>query len=366
MTNPKPTICLNMIVKNESRVITRCLDSVKDVIDYWVISDTGSTDGTQQIILDYFTHHSIPGLLLENEWQNFAHNRNLALEHALGKTDYILIMDADDRLLTENHGFRFQNLSADSYTLKLHLGNITYYVTKLIKGDLPWRWQGVLHEYLDCPQGFNSTNHPDDCKIQAATDGARSQNPHKYLDDALVLEKALQTEPNNTRYQFYLAQSYRDAGIPEKALPHYQKRAEMGGWAEEVYYALTEVAHHKHQLDYPLTAVLDAYLKAYAYRPQRLEALYYAVRLCRIEEHFHLGYQLGWIARGTPQPNDVLFLNNSVYEWRFMDELSICAVYAGKAQEAVEMMSTLLQSAQLPADQKNRLESNLGFAQSRL
>jgi len=46
----KPTVCLNMIVKNESEVITRCLKSVLPLIDYWVISDTGSTDGTQKII----------------------------------------------------------------------------------------------------------------------------------------------------------------------------------------------------------------------------------------------------------------------------------------------------------------------------
>ena len=45
-----PSICLVMIVKNESQVIKKCLESVKDYIHYWVICDTGSTDGTQQII----------------------------------------------------------------------------------------------------------------------------------------------------------------------------------------------------------------------------------------------------------------------------------------------------------------------------
>lgn len=365
MTNAKPTICLNMIVKNESRVITRCLDSVKDIIDYWVISDTGSTDGTQQIIQNYFAQHQIPGLLLENQWENFAHNRNIALEHALGTADYILIMDADDRLLHDTD-FRFTNLSADSYMLKMHLGGITYYVTKLIKGDLPWYWEGVLHEYLDCSQPFDSDTHPDTCQIQAATDGARSQNPNKYLDDARVLEQALESEPNNTRYQFYLAQSYRDADLPEKALPEYQKRITMGGWAEEVYYAMLEVAHHKHQLGHALPEVLEAYLAAHYYRPQRLEALYYAVRCCRIAEHFYLGYQLGWQARGTPQPDDVLFVENDIYAWRFADELSICAVYASKAAEAVEMMTTLLESTHLPAAHRERLENNLSFARSRL
>src|SRR5580704_1601575 len=57
------TICLNMIVKNESRVIQRCLDSVKHIIDYWVIVDTGSTDGTQNVIKDFMK--DIPGDLYE-------------------------------------------------------------------------------------------------------------------------------------------------------------------------------------------------------------------------------------------------------------------------------------------------------------
>jgi glycosyltransferase involved in cell wall biosynthesis len=42
------SVCLNMIVKNESKVIERCLRSVKGCIDYWVIVDTGSTDDTQK------------------------------------------------------------------------------------------------------------------------------------------------------------------------------------------------------------------------------------------------------------------------------------------------------------------------------
>lgn len=365
MINEKPTICLNMIVKNESRVITRCLDSVKGIIDYWVISDTGSTDGTQQIIRDYFDQQGIPGILLENEWKNFAYNRNIALDAALGKADYILIMDADDQVLADE-GFRFQSLVADCYMLKLHLNEISYYVPKLIKGNLPWRWEGVLHEYLDCPHPFSTDTHPDTCRIQAATDGARSQNPNKYLDDAKVLEQALEQEPHNTRYQFYLAQSYRDAGLPEKALENYQKRIAMGGWAEEVYYAMMEVGHQKQQLNHPLNQVLESFVAAYQYRPQRLEALYYAVRLCRITEHFHLGYQLGKEALGQPIPNDVLFVDNSVYNWRFQDELSICAVYAGKAAEAAKMMAELLASPSLPAEQKSRLENNLSFAQSRL
>ena len=64
----QPTICLTMIVKNESQVIRRCIDSVKDYISYWVIVDTGSTDGTQDLIKEIMTEYNIPGELHERPW----------------------------------------------------------------------------------------------------------------------------------------------------------------------------------------------------------------------------------------------------------------------------------------------------------
>lgn len=366
MTRKKHNICLNMIVKNESKVITRCLDSVKDLIDYWVISDTGSTDGTQDIIRNYFQQHHIDGELLEHEWCDFAHNRNLALKAARGKTDYILIMDADDYLIKADT-FRLPPLKAGCYALKTQRKGITYYCDKLIRSSLPWRWEGVLHEHLYCPINYSIGKIADDCELQSTAEGARSQNPTKYWDDAMVLEKGVLAEPNNTRYRFYLAQSYRDAGFPEKALENYQKRADMGGWEEEVYYALLEVGHQKQKLNHPALDVIEAYLKAYHYRPQRLEALHCALRLCRIHAHFHLGYQLGWSASGILLPtDDVLFVDNSVYEWRFLDELSVCTIYANKLQEGALMIESLLRENRVPADQIPRIKANLDFAKNQI
>src|SRR3972149_9108675 len=84
---PRKTICLNMIVKDEALVIERCLGSVKHLIDYWVIVDTGSKDGTQEIIKNYLK--DIPGELYESPWVDFAHNRNEALDFANNKGDYL-------------------------------------------------------------------------------------------------------------------------------------------------------------------------------------------------------------------------------------------------------------------------------------
>lgn len=59
-----------MIVKNETHIIRECLESVAPYIDYWVISDTGSTDGTQELITKFFEEKGIPGELHQDEWRD--------------------------------------------------------------------------------------------------------------------------------------------------------------------------------------------------------------------------------------------------------------------------------------------------------
>ena len=88
-----PKICLNMIVKNESKIIKRFLDSVVSLIDGYCICDTGSTDNTCEIIQTYFKEKNMPGKLVEKEFIDFATNRNFALEecHSLTDIDYILL-----------------------------------------------------------------------------------------------------------------------------------------------------------------------------------------------------------------------------------------------------------------------------------
>ncbi len=353
----KPSICLNMIVKDESHVILRCLESVKDVIDYWVISDTGSTDGTQQIIRDFFTRHQIPGELHEHPWKHFAHNRNLVLDLARDKADYLFMMDADDEFI-HPPGFQFAHLTEGSYYINCILHGVTYARRHLIRTDLPWKWNGVIHETLECSHPFTTPVYPEG-HIVASTEGARGQNPDRFKADIAVLKAALVEEPDNTRYQFYLAQSYRDDGNLEQALQEYQKRAEMGGWEEEVYFSLFEVGRIQARLGKPQSQVLESLLQAYAYRPRRLEALYHAVRICRHKGHYQLGYHLGHAAVDTPLPDDVLFVSASIYEWQFKDEIAVCASWIQRKPEAKKLFSEIIKLETLSDQDRERLTTNI-------
>lgn len=224
----RPTICLNMIVKNEARVIERCLDSLKPLIDYWIISDTGSIDGTQEIIRRIMK--DIPGELYEDGWQDFAYNRTLVLNRSKGRGDFVLFIDADE-MFEYPQNFRFLNLDCDHYLMCVKNeanGCIQseYLRVMLVNNHLKWRWEGVIHEDIYCQDA--DVRYGGELKgiwnISRKHEGARAFGPEKYLKDAAVLEKALEKEPNNTRYQYYLASSYYNAGKYEEALRHFEKR----------------------------------------------------------------------------------------------------------------------------------------------
>ena len=352
----KKTICLNMIVKNEKSVITRCLASLKPIIDHWVIVDTGSTDGTQDVIREFMK--DTPGELYERPWKNFEHNRNEALDLAKGKGAYFLIMDADDYLKFDPN-FTLPQMSAGSYQLRIKYGGTSYQRHQIIDSSLPWRWVGVLHEVLTCDVSYSS-EIMDGVTIIVGTDGARSQDPKKYEKDVVVLEEEIKKEPENTRYMFYLAQTYRDAGMPEKSVEWYRKRIAKGGWPEEVYWSMLQVGLLECGLNKPDGQIMDRFLTAYRNRPHRPEAVMYLSEMYRKQGRFDMAYTLvkSWQASPKPAARDVLFIQDWMEEFGMTFELSISAFFVGQYQEALDACGKLLAMKDLPEDLRNQVLSN--------
>ena len=360
----KKTVCLNMIVKNEKDVITRCLKSVRPIIDYWVIVDTGSTDGTQEIIKEYMK--DIPGELHERPWKNFEHNRNEALDLAQGKADYCLVMDADD-ILVFDKDFILPELTADGYFIKVSLGNIVFDRVQLFKLNKPWRWKGVLHETLGCPPPCNIINLPH-VTYKDTREGARSRDPKTYAKDAAILEEALKKEPNNSRYMFYLAQSYKDAHEYQKSIDCYETRIAMGDWDQEVYWSMLQVAELKKSLGKPSGIIFDDYFRAYRYRPQRAEALYGLADMLNKEHNFALSYALlkTFPLIPKPQKKDYLFLQEWMENWGLQFQLSIAAYYLGFYQEALLLNDELLRRDDLTEYFRALIIKNRTFAEKKV
>lgn len=358
------TVCLNMIVKNESEVIKRCLTSVLPIIDYWVIVDTGSTDGTQEIIKNFMKTNGIPGELHERPWVDFSHNRNEALSLAQNKGDYVLFIDADEYLVYDDD-FKLPTLNKDYFYINIsHSGSI-YGRIHLINNHLDWKWVGVLHEVLN-PPASRSYATLEKVVNMYTTEGARSKDPMKYQKDAEVLEAALKDDPNNTRYVFYLAQSYRDAGLYSQALQNYEKRLEMGGWDQELFWSKLQIGYLKEMLNMPAESIIESYLQAFQYRKTRIEPLYHIAHLFRQNGDYKSGYLSAKIAQTIPVSQDVLFLQQWMYDYGIQLELSICAYWIEKYEECQQLSLDLLKKTNLPPAVRTCVQNNLGFANAKL
>jgi glycosyltransferase involved in cell wall biosynthesis len=361
-----------MIVKDEEDSIEKCLKSVAPFISYWVIVDTGSSDDTINVINRVTAELNIPGELHERPWVNFEVNRTESLELAKGKCDYRWIIDADDEFVLEdgvtNPFIGLNDKSIDCFQLKYKLSGLQYYRAQIVKSDQDWCYKGVLHEYLflDKPEQKHSQVKGAHVKADISPLKRASSVEEKYANDAKILEKALETEPDNQRYMFYLAQSYRDSQQDEKAFEAYKKRAEAGGWEEEVYYSMYMMAKIKEKLKAPIEEVTQYYSKAWEYRPQRLEAAFHVMRKLREQKRFVLAFAYGNIASKSPGCSDILFVEPEMWQWRLLDEFSLAAYYTGNPEMSIEKTSAIVNAdffGKLNEKEQARLKRNLDLYQ---
>ncbi|MES2122365.1 MAG: glycosyltransferase [Chlamydiota bacterium] len=354
----KPKVCLNMIIKNESHVITRCLESVKPLIDYWVIVDTGSTDGTQDIVREFMK--DIPGELHERPWIHFEHNRNEALQLAESKAEYLLFIDADD-IYTYDSDFVRPEFNRDAYSVKIRYGGLTYYRVQMIRANTGWKWVGAVHEVLVAP------NMGDQAILDGVTmviigGGDRSNDPKKYQKDAALLETAVERNPFCTRSVFYLAQSYRDAGMLEESITNYEKRVRMGGWDQEVFVSLYQMGLIKESMGKSEDQIVQAYTDAFTFRPTRAEPLYRLSAYYRKHDNHLLSYLTAKHGLSLREPNDPLFVETWIYDFGLLFEFSISSYYVGKYEESYRACKKLLARPDLPPSIRECVERNIQYS----
>jgi len=348
-----------MIVKNESKAIKRCLDSVKDIIDTWVIVDTGSTDGTQDIIRSYLCDK--PGQLYERPWVNFEHNRNEALVLAQGKADYILFIDADEQLRFLAP-FNKQALVQDCYLCRVQEPRTCYKRALLIKDSISWRWEGILHETIVGPEsGYTEDTLSEVVNVSLTVDGARSQDPDKYKKDAEILKKAFADHPTEVRYLFYLGQSYLNMIDYPQALKAFEQClslldpcCEMGWYSAYIVARLHEI------LENGAVSPLDEYCKVFQIRPLRVEPLFYVSRYALSRHNPMVGYTLMPIALSLPFPQeDHIHIEHWLYDYGLLLMYADCSDAMGKQQQARALYEKLLTIETVPVEIVNAVKSKL-------
>ena len=356
------TLCLNMIVKNESKIITRLLDSVVDIIDCYCICDTGSTDNTIQVIHDYFDKKNKPGKIIQEPFRDFCYNRNFALTSAMGMSDYILLLDADMQLVITN--FDKQLLPKhDAYSILQGNEHIQYPNTRIIKNNTMFTYVGLTHEYISHPSNcINCILDSDSIFIKDIGDGGCKDN--KFERDVQLLTQGIIDEPTNARYHFYLANTYYDTNMYEDAIKIYRKRIELGGWVEELFYSYFRIGLcYKNKND--MQSAIYEWWNAFNVLPDRLESLHLIIEHYRIIGKHALAHHFLMIAMSilsNKNEHDLskhLFCYKDVYNYLLDYEYTLVASYMGIKTVNNEIVTILNRCNNIPI--QHNLLSNMKF-----
>lgn len=326
-----PTLCLNMIVKNESRIIKRLMESVLPIIDCYCICDTGSTDNTIEIIETFFKEKGILGKIVQEPFKDFAHNRSFALQACKGLSDYALLLDADMILEVKNFDKKKLNESDSCCLLQ---GNDSYYYQnmRIVRNNGQFKYIGVTHEYISTPPGNHNVNiKKDELFIRDVGDGGSKTD--KFERDIRLLLNGIKEDPTNVRYHFYLANSYKDSGHFDEAIEYYKKRITMGDWEQEIWYSNYNIANIYENLG-KMGDALYYWLECYNLNPLRLENLHKIVHHYRNigkQQTAKIFYDLAKnaLSSGKINKDSYLFLHNDVYTFKFDYEFTIIASYLG-------------------------------------
>lgn len=351
-------VCLAMIVRNEAQTMPRLVATLDGIIDEWLIVDTGSDDGTPEVVGELLGY--LPGRVEHRPWVNFGHNRTELVELCAGLdgVTHLLLADADMEF-TATADFRAALAAepADTLMVRVDSGDHEFRQSYLVRTGPRWHYEGPTHEYLASHDEVTVANF-DALSITHHGDGGNRAD--KFERDEALLTAHLDAHPDDPRSMFYLAQTYRDLGRADEAIVTYERRAAMGGWAEEVYYSLLRVGELHHDAG-RLPEAVWAWQRAVQARPQRPEA-YHRLGRC-LNEASQWEPARVWLERASALGpcDDLLFVERWVEQWGIEFELAIARWWTGDRARADATFAALAERTGVPATVVEACRRNLAL-----
>jgi glycosyltransferase involved in cell wall biosynthesis len=336
-----------------------------------VVNDTGSTDGTQDIIRKFGEENNIPTYVFERPFDDFEKSRTWAMTK-LSEVVAELKWDADkvhgywfdcDEQLVIDPTFNKNQFNADLYMINTYIGQMKYTRNTFFKVSKPFRWYGPVHEFIVCDDQNITSGLATGIHVNVSMDGASWQGKvsEKYLSHSHKLETYINESRQDPRWIFYTAQSYHDsASIPDnkeeneerlrRSLKYYKERTERtDGYIEEIYYSHYRMGTIMRTLEHPWNLTLQQCLKAYAIDPLRGESIKTIIDYYLQMGEWHLAYlytKFGYenFHGKNPYPKKLLFVDESLYNWKFAEAHSASCFYTGRADEAKKTYSEILKA----------------------
>jgi tetratricopeptide (TPR) repeat protein len=352
-----------MIVKDEAHTIGGTLRSVKPYIDRWAIVDTGSTDDTKGEIERALA--GVPGEVSDAPFIDFATTRNVALDRAGERTEFVMWLDADDHLehgpaLREFLERERKNWAPDheAYYLRVDTG-IRFDSARVFRARAGWRFKGAVHEVLVHPDRPPPRHRVPDALVRHTSEGVSAERSmRRWERDVGLLSGSLERDPRDSRAAFYLAETLRWLGRHEEAIAAFDRRIALGGWMEEVFQAKLDKAGCAQSLGRPWPDVLALYLDAHQTSPHRAEPLHAIAQRYNAEGQHALCFLFARRGYEMPIPlQDRLFLDEDVYTWKLADLLGASAYWIGEH----ELGEAAVRKALRHRPDDPRLRANLEF-----
>jgi hypothetical protein len=374
--NISPKLCFGSMCKNEEHVIIDTLNSVYKHIDYWVICDTGSTDNTCKLIIDFFTEKNIPGELWLDEWSGFEINKSLLFNRCYNKSDFLLHLDADDWLIGDfNTDELYNTKTADKYIFNMKRGNSVFKASILYNNRIKWKYVGVAHNIIVCLNKNDVAESyyfiRDNTWVDNNERGARMFDSSKYIKDALALKeqffKVLYDDPYGivNRSAFYCAQSYMDAQHYEEAIQWYTLYTKLKDtWVEEVFESYMRIAQCMILLKFDSEKIINKMNKAINIYKDRAEPYYILGKYFNDKSNTEMGYKYLKLAQqqqlSVVEKKYTLFIRPYNYGKYINDELSVSCYWTKRYDEGLSLINEIIEDDDFKLH-KPRIEKNKQF-----
>ena len=354
-------LALNFICKDESPVIENMLESAKDIVDLIVVNDTGSTDGTQQIIKNFGEKYGIPTYVFERPFDDFENSRN----HAMQKLRDVVAelnwnpdqvhgfwFDCDETLVIDSK-FNKSQFTKDLYMINTYIGQMKYTRNTFFKVSKPFRWYGPVHEFIVCDEQNITSGLAENIHVDVKMTGNSwlGDIAEKYASHSYKLEAYINKNRQDPRWIFYTAQSWHDAASIKdnkeeneerlrRSLKYYRERvSRTDGYSEEIYYAQYRIGAIMRIIEEPWHLTHMELLKAYQIDSLRGESIKVIIDYYLQIGDWNMAYLYSKFAKTTfhgknPYPTRLLFVDETTYIWKFAEAHAAACYYTGRMDEA--------------------------------
>jgi len=349
------TISLCMIVRDEERVLGRCLDSVKDIVDEIIIVDTGSLDGTKQIASKYTDK------VFDFKWiDDFSAARNFSFSKAT--KDCVFWLDADD-IITQDNKVRLtylkQNLPQDIAIVMLGYdlgGNFFSTRERIFRRDSVPVWVDPVHEFV-------SANGKTLLAKDTFVTHSPIYKPSKKNRNIKIYQKIIKEKQQlSPRGKYYYARELKDNGRYKQAIKYFNLFLDEGkGWIEDniaACFNLAIIYRHLNQSE----KIFESLVKSFKYDTPRPEIC------CLLGYYFSdknlFSQAIFWFtsALNAPKIDSIGFVLKDYYKYIPALELTVLMDKIGdykKANEYNEMAGSVKPDCNAYLNNKQYLASKI-------